>query len=49
LMDFPGSPDGNRILYEIPNFYLEFLISELPIPVAPWRSVQNGPNAFVTE
>jgi isoquinoline 1-oxidoreductase beta subunit len=49
LVDFPGSPDGNRILYEIPNFYLEFLISELPIPVTPWRSVQNGPNAFVTE
>jgi len=49
LMDFPDSPDGNRILYEIPNFYLEFLISELPVPVAPWRSVQNGPNAFVTE
>ncbi len=49
LADFPGSPDGNRILYEIPNFYLEFLLSELPIPVAPWRSVQNGPNAFVVE
>jgi isoquinoline 1-oxidoreductase beta subunit len=49
LVDFPGSPDENRIHYEIPNFYLEFLISELPIPVAPWRSVQNGPNAFVTE
>jgi isoquinoline 1-oxidoreductase beta subunit len=49
LADFPDSPDGNRILYEIPNFYLEFLISSLPIPVSPWRSVQNGPNAFVTE
>jgi isoquinoline 1-oxidoreductase beta subunit len=49
LVDFPGSPDGNRILYEIPNFYLEFLISQLPVPVCPWRSVQNGPNAFVTE
>jgi len=49
LVDFPGSPDGNRILYEIPNFYLEFLISELPVPVTAWRSVQNGPNAFVTE
>jgi isoquinoline 1-oxidoreductase beta subunit len=49
LVDFPGSPDGNRILYEIPNLYIEFLISELPVPVAPWRSVQNGPNAFVTE
>jgi isoquinoline 1-oxidoreductase beta subunit len=49
LVDFPGSPDGNQILYEIPNFYLEFLISSLPMPVDPWRSVQNGPNAFVTE
>jgi len=49
LVDFPGSPDGNRMLYEIPNFYLEFLISELPVPVTAWRSVQNGPNAFVTE
>jgi isoquinoline 1-oxidoreductase beta subunit len=49
LVDFPGSPDGNKILYEIPNFYLEFLISEMPVPVTAWRSVQNGPNAFVTE
>jgi isoquinoline 1-oxidoreductase beta subunit len=49
LVDFPGSPDGNKILYEIPDFYLEFLISQLPIPVCPWRSVQNGPNAFVVE
>lgn len=49
LVDFPGSPDGNRILYEIPNLYIEFLISELPVPVTAWRSVQNGPNAFVTE
>ena len=49
LVDFPGSPDNNRIMYEIPNFYLEFLLSDLPIPVSPWRSVQNGPNAFVVE
>ena len=49
LVDFPISPDGNRILYEIPNLYIEFLISALPMPVDPWRSVQNGPNAFVTE
>jgi isoquinoline 1-oxidoreductase beta subunit len=49
LVDFPISPDGNRILYEIPNLYIEFLISGLPMPVDPWRSVQNGPNAFVTE
>ena len=49
LVDFPAPRTEQQILYEIPNFYLEFLISELPIPVAPWRSVQNGPNAFVTE
>jgi isoquinoline 1-oxidoreductase beta subunit len=40
---------NNRIQYEIPNLSIEFLISLLPIPVAPWRSVQNGPNAFVIE
>ncbi|MGO8989875.1 MAG: molybdopterin cofactor-binding domain-containing protein [bacterium] len=49
IADFPGSPNNNTILYEIPNFYLELLLSDLPIPVAPWRSVQNGPNAFVIE
>jgi isoquinoline 1-oxidoreductase beta subunit len=49
LADFPDSPNNNRIMYDIPNFYLGFLISDLPIPVAPWRSVQNGPNAFVIE
>jgi isoquinoline 1-oxidoreductase beta subunit len=49
LVDFPGSPDNNRIMYEIPNLFIEFLLSDLPIPVSPWRSVQNGPNAFVIE
>jgi len=48
LVDVPVSPDGNRILYEVPNLCIEFLISGLPMPVDPWRSVQNGPNAFVT-
>jgi isoquinoline 1-oxidoreductase beta subunit len=49
LADFPKSPNNNQTKYEIPNFYVEFLISDLPIPVAPWRAVQNGPNAFVIE
>jgi isoquinoline 1-oxidoreductase subunit beta len=50
LADFPGTPGGgSTIQYEIPNLDIEFLISQLPIPVAPWRSVQNGPNAFVIE
>jgi isoquinoline 1-oxidoreductase subunit beta len=49
LIDFPNSPDNNNITYGIPNFHLEYLMNELPIPVSPWRSVQNGPNAFVIE
>jgi isoquinoline 1-oxidoreductase beta subunit len=50
LADSPNSPTwNNRIQYEIPNLSIEFLISNLPIPVCPWRSVQNGPNAFVIE
>ena len=50
LADYAESPMwNNKIQYEIPNLDIEFLISPLPIPVCPWRSVQNGPNAFVTE
>jgi isoquinoline 1-oxidoreductase beta subunit len=50
LADAPNSPMwNNRIQYEIPNLNIELLISSLPIPVAPWRSVQNGPNAFAIE
>jgi isoquinoline 1-oxidoreductase beta subunit len=50
LADAPNSPMwNNRIQYEIPNLSIEFLMSSLPVPVAPWRSVQNGPNAFVIE
>jgi isoquinoline 1-oxidoreductase beta subunit len=50
LWDVPNSPMwNNKIQYEIPNLDIEFLISPLPMPVAPWRSVQNGPNAFVIE
>ncbi len=40
---------NNRIQYEIPNLFVEFFMSSLPIPCGPWRSVQNGPNAFVIE
>ena len=49
LADYPFSPHNNNMTYQFPNFYVEFLISELPPPVAPWRSVQNAPNAFVIE
>ncbi len=50
LADRPESYGwNNRIQYEIPNLSIEFLLSPLPIPCGPWRSVQNGPNAFVIE
>ncbi len=35
--------------YQFPNFSLNLVLSDLPIPVAPFRSVQNAPNAFATE
>lgn len=49
LIDFPNSPDNNKIMYDIPNIDIELVLSDLPIPVAPWRSIQNGPNAFIIE
>jgi len=38
-----------KIQYEIPNLYIEFAMTDLPIPCWPWRAVQNGPNAFAIE
>jgi isoquinoline 1-oxidoreductase beta subunit len=35
--------------YDIPNWYVEQYLSDLPIPACPWRSVQNAPNAFIME
>lgn len=50
LWDTAESPMWNcRIQYEIPSLYIELLLSSLPMPTWPWRSVQNGPNAFVIE
>lgn len=46
----PNSPHWNDSLqYEIPNLYIEFLITDLPILCFPWRAVQNGPNAYANE
>lgn len=47
IVDFPHGED--HITYELQDLNVEFLISKLPIPVCPWRSVQHGPNAFVVE
>jgi len=49
IVDFPDTPGLSHTAYEFPNFYVEQYLSDLPIPVAPWRSVQNAPNAFVVE
>jgi isoquinoline 1-oxidoreductase subunit beta len=49
IVDSPPPPSYSQTVYEIPNFYVEQYLSDLPIPVAPWRSVQNAPNAFVME
>jgi CO/xanthine dehydrogenase Mo-binding subunit len=35
--------------YRFPNFSVNLVLSDLPIPVAPFRSVQNAVNAFATE
>jgi isoquinoline 1-oxidoreductase beta subunit len=49
LWDKPNSPSNANMTYQFPNFSLNLVLSDLPIPVAPFSSVQNAPNAFATE
>ena len=49
IWDKPGSPVKADMTYKFPNFSVNLVLSDLPIPVAPFRSVQNAPNAFATE
>jgi isoquinoline 1-oxidoreductase beta subunit len=49
LVDPPQSPTKSQWAYTTPNFSVDLSLSKLPVPVTPWRSVQNGPNAFGTE
>ena len=49
LWDKPESPTKANMTYKFPNFSVNLVLSDLPIPVAPFRSVQNAPNAFATE
>ena len=49
IADSPDSHHHNQTVYDIPNFRVEQYLSDLPIPVFPWRSVQNAPNAFIME
>jgi isoquinoline 1-oxidoreductase beta subunit len=39
----------NDTAYSFPNFHVEVVTLDSPIPPGVWRSVQNGPNAFVIE
>ena len=47
----PNDPHrNNHFIYTgIPNFSVDIVLSDLPITAWPWRSVQNGPNAFVIQ
>jgi isoquinoline 1-oxidoreductase beta subunit len=49
LWDSPKSPAKANMAYTFPNFTINLVLSDLPIPVAPFRSVQNAVNAFATE
>jgi isoquinoline 1-oxidoreductase beta subunit len=49
LVDSMKSPSKSPFAYPIPNFSVDQVLSDLPVPVTPWRSVQNAPNAFATE
>jgi isoquinoline 1-oxidoreductase beta subunit len=51
LADAPNSTNvNNHFIYGgIPNFSVDMVLNNLPITVWPWRSVQNGPNAYVIQ
>ena len=49
LTDDPKAPSKGQMAYTWENFSVDQVITDLPIPVCPWRSVQNAPNAFATE
>jgi isoquinoline 1-oxidoreductase beta subunit len=49
LWDAPQGPNKGNMAYEFPNFSVNLVLNELPITVAPFRSVQNAVNAFATE
>jgi isoquinoline 1-oxidoreductase beta subunit len=42
-------PVYSRISYGFPNFSAELVLSDLPVTVCPWRSVQNAVHAFANE
>ena len=45
----PGPPVFSRISYGFPNFTADLVLSDLPVTVCPWRSVQNAVHAFANE
>ncbi|MFH1135306.1 MAG: xanthine dehydrogenase family protein molybdopterin-binding subunit [Pseudomonadota bacterium] len=49
IYDPPESPAKSNLAYPIKDFLVELSVSDLPVRVGPWRSVQNAPNAFAVE
>jgi isoquinoline 1-oxidoreductase beta subunit len=49
VFDPPQTPFKSHFNYPLPNYSVDLALSNLPIPVTPWRSVQNAPNAFAVE
>jgi len=45
----PGPPVLSRISYGFPNFSADLVLSDLPVPARPLRSVQNAVHAFANE
>ena len=40
---------ANTLPYDIPNVQVDYVMSDIPVPIGPWRSVANTQNAFVNE
>lgn len=40
---------ADELPYAIPNIRVDYVMSAIPIPIGPWRSVANTQNAFVNE
>jgi isoquinoline 1-oxidoreductase beta subunit len=40
---------SDTLPYAIPNVRVDYVMSNLPIPIGPWRSVAHTQNAFVNE
>ncbi len=49
LFDPPVTPFKSPFNYPLANYSVDLTLTDLPVLVTPWRSVQNAPNAFAVE